>query len=205
MAKAGAIPKPAGMFAVIATEWYRASCPSNHRSHLSDPNRSRLHFPEPSAPADRIEAFGKSLVLLIDAKAPENSLLLRKPTLRTSHAGGERIRRGSPEEVALLAWIDRLTQLKGEDLAKALRYLEEESAGNGARRPETVLRRLSHGQYNRTVRDLLGDRSLPANQFPPEDFVNGFKNQNVAQGLSPAARGRVLRQGRISHARLCHR
>jgi len=35
------------------------------------------------------------------------------------------------------------------------------------------------------VRDLLGDRSLPANQFPPEDFVNGFKNQYASQNLSP--------------------
>jgi hypothetical protein len=48
-----------------------------------------------------------------------------------------------------------------------------------------ALRRLTHSQYNNTVRDLLGDRSLPANQFPPEDFVNGFKNQYAAQNLSP--------------------
>src|SRR6185436_18398327 len=48
-----------------------------------------------------------------------------------------------------------------------------------------ALRRLTNSQYNRTVRDLLGDRSLPANQFAPEDFVNGFKNQYVAQNLSP--------------------
>jgi len=44
---------------------------------------------------------------------------------------------------------------------------------------------LTHSQYNHTVRDLLGDRSLPANQFPPEDFVNGFKNQYASQNLSP--------------------
>ena len=146
---------------------------------------TRLQFPEPSAPADRIEAFGKSLVILIDAKAPENSLLFRKPTLRIAHAGGQRIQPGSPEEVALRAWIDRLTQLKGDELSKALHYRDEEAGGGGAKRPEIALRRLSHSQYNRTVRDLLGDGSLPANQFPPEDFVNGFKNQYVAQALSP--------------------
>ncbi|MBI1777152.1 MAG: DUF1592 domain-containing protein [Proteobacteria bacterium] len=146
---------------------------------------TRLQFPDPSAPADRIEAFGKSLVLLTDAKSPDNSLLLRKPTLRTAHAGGQRIQPGSPEEVALRAWIDRLTQLKGDELSKALRYREEEAGGGSAKRPEIALRRLSHSQYNRTVRDLLGDRSLPANQFPPEDFVNGYKNQYVAQALSP--------------------
>jgi hypothetical protein len=144
---------------------------------------TRLQFPEQSAPADRIEAFGRSLAILIDAKAPENSMLFRKPTLRIAHAGGQRIQPGSPEEFALRAWIDRLTQLKGDELSKALRYREEEAGG--AKRPEIALRRLSHSQYNRTVRDLLGDGSLPANQFPPEDFVNGFKNQYVAQALSP--------------------
>jgi len=155
--------------------------------HNSDgvASATRLQFPEQSAPADRIEAFGKSLVILTDAKSPENSLLFRKPTLRIAHAGGQRIKPGSPEEIALRAWIDRLTQLKGDELARALRYREEEAAGGGAKRPEVALRRLSHSQYNRTVRDLLGERGLPANQFPPEDFVNGFKNQYVAQALSP--------------------
>ena len=51
--------------------------------------------------------------------------------------------------------------------------------------PEEPLRRLTHSQYNNTVRDLLGDRSRIADQFPPEDFVNGFKNQLRAQSMSP--------------------
>ena len=146
---------------------------------------TRLHFPDQTAPADRVEAFGKSLVALIDARNPENSLLLRKPTARVAHAGGQRIRPGSPEEAALRTWIERLTELKGDELAKALRYREEEASGAGSARVEVALRRLTHTQYNNTVRDLLGDRSLPANQFPPEDFVNGFKNQYAAQNLSP--------------------
>ena len=44
---------------------------------------------------------------------------------------------------------------------------------------------MTHSQYNNTVRDLLGDRTAPATQFPAEDFVNGFKNQYQAQNLSP--------------------
>jgi hypothetical protein len=101
------------------------------------------------------------------------------------HAGGLRIKPGTPEETALRAWIDQLTQLKGDELAKALRYREEELAGAGAgARPEVALRRLTHSQYNNTVRDLLDDRSMPARQFPPEDFVNGFKNQYASQNLS---------------------
>jgi hypothetical protein len=145
---------------------------------------TRLHFPEQGAPPERIEAFGRSLVVLVDQKAPENSLLLRKPTARIPHSGGQRIRPGTPEETALLAWIARLALLQGDELAKASRYREEEAAGSGAR-PMAALRRLTHSQYNNTVRDLLGERGLPANQFPPEDFVNGFKNQYSAENLSP--------------------
>jgi len=48
-----------------------------------------------------------------------------------------------------------------------------------------LLRRLTHSQYNNTVRDLLGDYSRPADRFPPEDFVNGFKNQVRTQGMPP--------------------
>jgi len=32
---------------------------------------------------------------------------------------------------------------------------------------------------------LLGDHSRPADRFPPEDFVNGFKNQLRTQGMPP--------------------
>jgi hypothetical protein len=45
--------------------------------------------------------------------------------------------------------------------------------------------RLSHSQYNHTVRDLLGDQTAPADQFPEEDFVNGFRNQSSAQDIPP--------------------
>src|SRR5205814_9655058 len=44
---------------------------------------------------------------------------------------------------------------------------------------------LTTSQYSNTVRARLRDRSLPANQFPQEDFVNGFKNQYASQNLSP--------------------
>jgi hypothetical protein len=151
--------------------------------HVSDgvASPTRLHFPEPTAGADRIEAFGKSLVRLVDQKNPENSLLLKKPTLRIAHSGGQRIKPGTPEEAALRAWIDRLAALQGDELAAALKYTDEE----GGKRQTVALRRLTHSQYNNTVRDLLDDRSSPANQFPPEDFVNGFKNQYEAENLSP--------------------
>ena len=49
----------------------------------------------------------------------------------------------------------------------------------------SLMRRLTHSQYNHTVHDLLGDQTSPANQFPQEDFVNGFKNQTSAQSVPP--------------------
>jgi hypothetical protein len=146
---------------------------------------TRLQFPEPGASSDRIQAFGKSLVILVDVHNPANSLLLRKPTARTTHAGGQRIQPGTPQEAALRAWIERLALLQGAELREALRYREVTASGAGADRPSVVLRRLTNSQYNHTVRDLLGDHSLPASQFPPEDFVNGFKNQYASQNLSP--------------------
>ena len=56
---------------------------------------------------------------------------------------------------------------------------------SGATVQDAELRRLTHSQYNHTVRDLLGDQTSPANQFPPEDFINGFRNQSRGQSLSP--------------------
>ncbi len=54
-----------------------------------------------------------------------------------------------------------------------------EHLGAGSRGPATPgeLRRLTLSQYNNSVRDLLGDFTRPADQFPPEDFLNGFTNQ----------------------------
>src|SRR5262249_24355004 len=59
------------------------------------------------------------------------------------------------------------------------------SAGAGRRTLQVDLRRLTHSQFNNTVRDLLGDQTAPADQFAPEDFINGFRNQSQAQSLSP--------------------
>lgn len=146
---------------------------------------TRLSFPEGQPSPERIEAFGKSLVALIDRQAPENSLLLKKPTNRIAHAGGERIKPGSAEDEALRTWVSYLAKLDPGEVAQALRFRELEESGAAHERQSISVRRLTHSQYNNTVRDLLGDRTGPANQFPPEDYVNGFKNQYQAQSLSP--------------------
>src|SRR5262245_11585354 len=55
-------------------------------------SETRLAFPEPEAGRDRITTFGLSLMDLVDRRDPEQSLLLRKPTKRMKHTGGQRIK-----------------------------------------------------------------------------------------------------------------
>jgi hypothetical protein len=163
----------------------KANCRACHNPE-GVASATRLHFPDADAPASKIEAFGNSLVILVDRDHPESSLLFKKPTMRMPHTGGERIKQGSPEESILKAWIARLARFSGPELATALRYRQLENSGAGATVAEDAeLRRLTHSQYNHTVRDLLGDQTSPANQFPPEDFINGFRNQSRGQNLSP--------------------
>jgi Protein of unknown function (DUF1592)/Protein of unknown function (DUF1588)/Protein of unknown function (DUF1587)/Protein of unknown function (DUF1595)/Protein of unknown function (DUF1585) len=143
---------------------------------------TRLHFPDPNASPDDIEAFGVTLAVLVDRADPTRSLLLTKPTNRERHTGGVRVRPDSFEEQALAEWVRHLAALPDAAVVAARDRLAAASA------PATsaqLLRRLTHSQYNNTVRDLLGDHSRPADRFPPEDFVNGFKNQLRTQGMPP--------------------
>jgi hypothetical protein len=162
----------------------KANCRACHNAE-GVASATRLHFPEAGSSAEQINAFGNSLVVLVDRDHPESSLLFKKPTARIPHTGGERIKPGSPEEAVLKNWIAHLAQLQGAELATALKYRELENAGSGAAAEDPSLRRLTHSQYNHTVRDLLGDQTSPAAQFPSEDFVNGFRNQSRGQSLSP--------------------
>src|SRR5262245_7909219 len=159
----------------------KAGCAACHNTN-GVASGTRLHFPESGATVDQIEAFGKSLVILVNREQPGNSLLLQKPTKRVAHGGGERIKPGSTEESALVSWIGVLSRFSGDELKQALQY---KAPAEKATATAPVLRRLTHSQYNNTIRDLLGDRTNPAEQFPPDDFTNGFKNQYDVQSLSP--------------------
>jgi mono/diheme cytochrome c family protein len=161
-----------------------AGCAKCH-SEEGVASATRLHFPGEGATPARIEAFGRSLVELVDRANPENSLLLRKPTGRMPHAGGVKFKPGSPEDAALAAWVMRLSKLSKAEADAAADYRRQEAAGTGHAKTRVFLRRLTHHEYNNIVRDLLGDTSQPAQQFPPEDFVNGFKTQYQGQTVSP--------------------
>jgi hypothetical protein len=139
---------------------------------------TRLKFPEAKAPASAITNFGNSLSALIDRANPAQSLLLTKPTRRVAHAGGKKIQPGSAEEATLQKWIEEFAKTEPSAATVAETHDTHKPVG-------PVLRRLTHAQYNNTVRDLLGDDSRIADSFPPEDFVNGFKNQYQSQTVSP--------------------
>jgi hypothetical protein len=153
----------------------KAQCRQCHNDN-GVASTTRLLFPREDAGAADIAAFGLSLRAFVNGANPEESVLWRKPTHRTAHGGGERIRQNTGEEAALWTWVKHLAALP--EIRLAARAVSE-------RKEKHVLRRLTHAEYNNTVRDLLGDETKPADQFPKEDFVHGFTNQADGQSISP--------------------
>jgi hypothetical protein len=145
-------------------------------------SESGLEFPRAGTNETQLTAFGLSLLDFVDRKQPDQSLLLLKPTKRIKHTGGERIKPGSAEEQALRSWISYLSGLSADQLKQAREKIARAEKRGLA--PSTV-RRLTHSQYDHTVRDLLADQIQPASSFPKEDFISGFKNQLEGQGISP--------------------
>lgn len=143
---------------------------------------TRLHFPEKDATASQIQAFGLSLFSLVNQTDASQSILLTKPTNVIRHTGGVRIKPGSPDEQILTKWIGSLASASGATIAAAIKTLGETETQVV---PKQLVRRLTHAQYDNTARDLLGDYSRPAQRFPPEDYVDGFKNQLTAQDMPP--------------------
>jgi hypothetical protein len=143
---------------------------------------TRLHFPDKDATPEQIQVFGLSLSPLIDRANVSNSLFFVKPTNRIKHTGGERIKPGSEQEKILTQWIQSLASASDETLAAARKHIIDSEA---AAKQAHQVRRLTHSQYDDTVRDLLRDYSRRATRFPPEDYVDGFKNQYRYQAMPP--------------------
>lgn len=173
----------------------KAQCRTCHSGN-GVASTTRLQFPRTDAKDSEVAEFGLWLRTLVTAEAPEDSLLLRKPTQRVPHAGGERIRQGTPEETTLREWVQFLATISEASIPKR-------SIAGGTSKP--VLRRLTHSQYNHTVRDLLRDETRPADSFPKEDYVHGFTNQADGQSVSPllaeAYAGAAERMARAAFAK----
>ena len=178
---AGAAPLEDGFFAGKLYPALRAA--QCHMCHNDNgvASGTRFEFPAEDATRAQIEAFGVGLAKVVNREAPEASLLYLKPTNRAKHPGGERIKQGGPEETLLLDWVRHLAALDPAEIERSARAAET-AAGE---RQALSVRRLTHSQYNNAVRDLAGELSRPADQFPPEDFINGFRNQMHAQSTSP--------------------
>lgn len=140
-------------------------------------SETRLHFPEAGAPNELVERFGATLFALVNRGEPAASLLLTKPTNRLQHTGGPLIAIGSDDERLLEDWVEHLASLPISNTRG--------DPGVERRAPEPI-RRLTHAQYDNSVRDLLGDRTKPSRNFPPEDYVNGYTNQALSQAITPA-------------------
>lgn len=96
--------------------------------------------------------------------------------------------------VSGIAWVPRIVG-RGRFGAMALllagcgaaRTVPTTGANAAAPRAEVVLatapaplRRLTNEEYDNSVRDLLGDRTRPADAFPPDEVVAGFENNTVS-------------------------
>ncbi len=177
-----ATAEPISAFGAAAALIDRAGCIDCHNPDGVASDTS-LVFPGPGASPKLAQQFGDDLLDLINPQDIEKSRLLRKPTRRMEHAGGMKVIPGSADERILRAWVTELGRSPQIKNAIALLRFFEQTTGLAV--DPSVLRRLSASQYNNTVRDLLGDVTAPARQFPPEDFVDGFKNQFMAQAASP--------------------
>lgn len=144
---------------------------------------TRLQFPRADAKAADVEAFGKSLGRFVDRAQPEQSPLWTKPTGQAAHAGGRRFTPDSSSGQVLLGWVRELSKLPELEIERAVEASRASTLQEP--KPRAAVRRLTHSQYTNTIQDLLGDSAPVTLQFPPEDFVNGFKNQYRSQSLTP--------------------
>ena len=138
---------------------------------------TRLQFPELGAPQGVIQRFGLGLRRLVNQAEINQSALLLKPTNKIPHTGGPLIAADSEEERLLRRWVEYLASEDFDD--------ESTREASPERRLEPI-RRLTHVQYDNTVRHLLGDSTRPSRNFPSEDYVNGYTNQASAQVITPA-------------------
>jgi Protein of unknown function (DUF1592)/Protein of unknown function (DUF1588)/Protein of unknown function (DUF1595)/Protein of unknown function (DUF1587)/Protein of unknown function (DUF1585) len=176
-----AAPDPVFFQSQVFPVFEAAKCSGCH-SPSGVASGTRLHFPEKDATPVQVQAFGLSLSGLVDRADPSRSLLLAKPTNAIRHTGGVRVKPGSSEEQILAKWVNALASTPDATLAVAIKTLHDSEAEAA---PKQLVRRLTHAQYDNTVRDLLSDYSQPAQRFPPEDYVDGFKNQLTAQDMPP--------------------
>jgi hypothetical protein len=99
-------------------------------------------------------------------------------------------------ETAAMPPADHPTRPNEAEIADVLRWVNQSVFNDDCikvRDPGHVtLRRLNRAEYNNTIRDLVGVRLRPADEFPSDDVGNGFDNQGEVLSISPLLMERYL-------------
>lgn len=109
-----------------------------------------------------------------------SSALLLRPTGQHpgGHGGGEVIQPGSAQYAALESFVTQVTT-ENCDSGEGVPTCDEPVPGR------RTIRRLTHHEYQNTVRDLLGVESDHAASFSPDTVVHGFDNNSGSLVVSP--------------------
>ena len=115
-------------------------------------------------------------------------LLLQKPTNQhpDGHGGGQPITSNSAEYEALELFVGRINGL-ADDCDQSVDLSEEESENSCDREgsPSRLLRRLSHVEYDNSIRDLFGISGEWAVNFATDNVLHGYDNNASALLVSP--------------------
>ena len=135
----------------------------------------------PSATDDNIETLS-SLAFVVE---DDGYLLWLKPTGQhvTGHVGGEVLPYGSAEAEALSLFIGRANGVIDDcevEFDPTTEVLDCTTASAG----ERLLRRLSHVEYDNSIRDIFGIESNWGDAFAPDNVVHGYNNNAAALKVS---------------------
>jgi hypothetical protein len=99
-------------------------------------------------------------------------------------------------ETAAMPPADHPTRPNETEIAEVLRWVNQsvftDDCGKFHDPGHVTLRRLNRAEYNNTIRDLVGVRFRPADDFPSDDVGNGFDNQGEVLSISPLLTERYL-------------
>ena len=129
--------------------------------------------------ADLVANFHATARMAFTMTGSSPTLLLKPTNAHPSgHGGGELFEVGSLQYQALESFVQQVTT-EGCDDGSGLSTCEEPVPGRRA------LRRLTHAEYQNTVRDLLGVETERPARFAADTVVDGFDNNSAALVVSP--------------------
>ncbi|HEV3300552.1 MAG TPA: DUF1592 domain-containing protein, partial [Planctomycetaceae bacterium] len=110
-------------------------------------------------------------------------------------------------ETGAMPPADHPTRPNEAEVASLVRWINqavfEDDCGKSRDPGHVTIRRLNRAEYNNTIRDLVGVKLRPADDFPSDDVGNGFDNQGEVLSISPLLmEGYVAAAERISSVAL---